>query len=92
MAEQITYDAVRGGGHPRRHHHRCAGVPRGAQAGGEADDRFRGGDRGEDVQRATDGALPAGPVDRAAGLRGGEFSASADRAVHQRGADAWDAG
>ena len=37
--------------------------------------------------RATDRALPAGSAARPPGVRGGEFSAAADRPLHQRGAD-----
>ena len=78
---------VPGGRHARRPGHGGRRLPRVAQAGVEADDRFRPRERGQALLGA-DHALLARGTARHALRRGRELSAPPDRAVPLRGARA----
>jgi pyrroline-5-carboxylate reductase len=63
-------------------------VSRSPQAGLQAEDRLRPGDRREEVIRPDHRALHAGNAHEPAGDGGGQLSAAPDRAVHVGSADA----
>ena len=82
------YDDFDRGRHPGRDGRRGAAVSRGAEAGVHPDDRFRAGDRGQEIVGADHRALHAGDAGRPAGAGGGQLPAAADRAGALGSADA----